>query len=341
MLVCRDSAGFGALVLLVLLVTAPAHAQERTPCADVPADASAADQALCWDTRIQRGAEECTGDRSTVCTERLAAYCEDAALDDANVSAACFRAFVRLGRHEPAAATVRYLRELTEAAGRCRAAYTEPVSFRVVTNPAGAEVVVEGESYGTAPVEIRLSQPWWTRHVTVLFATRGARTRVVELARERLEAAFDRSSCGTRDVVVQGPAGTITEPPPGPDADDRRSPPVVERARVSVPGLVTTVAGGAIAIAGSVLLVLAETWAQELHDLEPGSTWDADRQAQLDRIEPTRIVGGTVLGIGVIAIGAGLTLLLLDDGGSGGTERASRIGRLRMSASAAGWEWRF
>jgi hypothetical protein len=185
------------------------------------------------------------------------AWCADAALDKSQVADACFLALLRVGQLDQALSVARYLQTPEEQARKCRDAL-ETVTARVVSSPAGAAITVDGEKYGSAPVETKLTGNWWNKKIVAIFGSE-AQARSVEVSREKLIKAFDKRSCIMGDVVIEEP-GSSTDNQPDLLAEESPRPaqtPSTEETEESGSGFFQgrlwtwVAAGGAVAFGGA------------------------------------------------------------------------------------------
>lgn len=208
------AAGLLVAFFTFIIETPRAVAQpDRSPCLNVDTGGTAAEQALCWFERDRRGSPECQPGRAQVssCISHALAWCSDAELDAASVADACFLAYLRAGQLEDALVVAGYLQTPAEEARRCREALAA-VTVRVISNPPGAQITVDGKRYGRAPVEIKLIGNWWTKKITAAFDAANSERTEVHASREQLVGAFDKRACIMGDLLIEGPAAS--EPTP-------------------------------------------------------------------------------------------------------------------------------
>lgn len=340
--------------------TAAARAQPRAqpaaraPCPDVEPGAPAADQALCWLYR-QRGQDAAcapTASGTDTCTAAAAAWCrdDDDATDDADVSdpqvaGACLLALVGARRLEAARAVAPYAAGASGETQACVAAMTQGLRARVVSDPAGALVAVDGRRYGPAPQDVQLAAPFWEHRVEIT-PPGGARERPVTLGPPELRARFDTRRCAMDDLLATTER-PISAAPPGPvrarpRPGRRRAsarPATEPDAAPSGLALGLTVGGAALAVAGGVLLAVAEVGTADLLDDRDGTPW-TEAEGRYDAIAPLRWAGGITLGVGVLAAGTGVAWLLTG-GRARSPERAdARALRLELGAGAVRLRWR-
>ena len=195
-------------LLVILFVVAPASARAQESCPGAQADASAAEQALCWFDRASDGGDEATS------LEHARTHCVDAALDEPRVAEACFLAPLRLRRFAEALEAFEYVSSPSAELTRCAGALRDVLPLQILSAPEGAAIEVDGTPVGTAPVEVRLATPWWERSI----AARFGETRV-EVGAAELAAAFDTNACAMSHLAVHGPERAAADPDPDPDPD--------------------------------------------------------------------------------------------------------------------------
>jgi Protein of unknown function (DUF1566)/PEGA domain len=208
--------GVSARVLVVVAVSllgpfascALVRAEPTIPaCPEVIDGADAAQQVACWTALQSRSDPRCG---SGACDHAITEWCKTAALDVPEVGHACFLAQIRTGDFAAAVASSEYLQAPTAPVVRCQSALETPVDLRIVSNPPGATVQVDGVTYGSAPIVARLRTPWWERKIAALFGAMGS-AATVEVTDEQLRAAFDTRACAMADLVVNGPAPRVGE----------------------------------------------------------------------------------------------------------------------------------
>jgi len=298
-----------AVTTAVILLASSLSAADRTPCAGLGKDATAASQAHCWFERFRDGAQDCGVDAKQ-CAEQTALWCADAALDDARVANACFLAPVRLGRFDDAVKIAEYVTEPTDEASKCRNALGGVGEVRVVTVPAGGEVLVDGKTYGAAPVTLRLASPWWKREVSVTFGD-----AKIAVSDEQLRNVLDPRACEMGDLVVQGPEPVAVAAPAQPLTPDptpeAKSPAKTHDAKTGakdeswttpVGGWVLASIGVATVLAGAGVAIAGEVQAHQLADTQPGTPW-AEVEADFQHVDVLRAVGGIMmLGGGLVTV---------------------------------------
>jgi hypothetical protein len=193
-------------ILLVTAQTALAQS-ESLDCPGLKPNASVEQQVLCWFERERSGAGGCATDNEnapSTCALQTVNWCTRASLDEAPVANACFLADLRIGQPEEALAVKRYIQTPTAEVTRCQQAL-EAITIRFVSDPVGAELLVDGQSHGKAPVEVALHGSWWKSNVVARFGA-GESVTEVAVSRKELMAAFDRRACTMAEVAVRGPA---------------------------------------------------------------------------------------------------------------------------------------
>ncbi|MGE0785150.1 MAG: tol-pal system YbgF family protein [Sandaracinaceae bacterium] len=81
----------------------------------------------------------------------------------------------------------------------------------------------------------------------------------------------------------------------------------------NVAAIVLTVAGGAVAIAGVVMLAVAAADVASVENAPMNSAWSSVRDAY-ERSEPLSIAGALALAVGAVGLGVGIVLLATDSG---------------------------
>lgn len=178
---------------------------QTTTCPGLDNDAAAAEQAVCWFNNDKAGLPECASNQGTasLCIAQSNAWCADASLDDDIVTTACLMAAIGVGQLREAKDVAKYLRSPSQTAANCASALKR-ASIRVLTNPAGAEVMIDDRSYGKAPIEVTLIGPWWESRIKAKF-TSGADFTEVDVSPSELLNAFDKRECIFGDLIVTAP----------------------------------------------------------------------------------------------------------------------------------------
>jgi hypothetical protein len=323
------------LVILVIAQTALAQASRRE-CPGLKAGAREAQQALCWFEKEQKGAAECAVDKAgdSACRQQAALWCAGALLDDAPVANACFLANLRAGQLEEALALKRYLQSPTAEVIRCGQAL-QSITVKFVSVPTGAELMIDGRSYGKTPVEVELRDHWWRSAAVARFGS-GESTTEVEISRKELMDAFNRLSCTMAEVAVTGPESaptpSVQSPQPLSSEALTEETPDDERAGVSIPGVISMAVGGAGIITGGVLLAIALSRKSEVSNPDDDTQFSPDIQDKGDSVKPLSIGGFTALGVGAALATVGIVLIATSGGSS--TEEApgsSANGTLRLT----------
>lgn len=304
-------------ILVIAAQTALAQS-ERRECPGLKTGAPDDRQVLCWLEREQGAKDECVADDAQVseCVQQTARWCASALLDDVAVANGCFLANLRMGQLDEALALKRYLREPSAEVVQCRQAL-EGISVNFASVPPGAELLVDGRSYGKTPVEIALPGHWWSVAIVAKFGEATGATEVAVPPQDLMDA-FNRRSCTMADVNIGGPAHppvTSTPKPPSstPFPDEMRA---NQGRPVSVPAIITVVLGGAGTVAGGVLLALSLTRrADILSTSQDGNgtsneRWTPEHQSRADSVKPLSIGGFAALGAGVALATVGIILLM-------------------------------
>ena len=326
-------------ILLLIAQTARAE-NDRPECPGLQAGASAEQQAQCWFERAQSGATECSANKEGVspCARHAANWCAGAVFDDPALANTCFLAHLRSGQLEQAQSVRRYLHAPTEDVGKCRNAL-EAVKVNVVTVPAGAEVLVNGYSYGKSPVKIELRGQWWNDKVVAIFDD-GVKATEVKLPPGSVTTAFDKQKCVMASITIKGPSNEPKPEMQAPhsmstdsfaegDTENRRPFPVLAVLSLS--------AGGAGLITGGILLAVAATRASYLRSLDDGTTWTS-RLADKDRsLLPLSIGGGVALAAGAALATVGI--VLLTNGENSPAQDTGAATRMSLSLSGQGIQW--
>lgn len=332
-------------ISLIAIQTAQAQSDHRQ-CAGLGTDAGAEKQAVCWFEKEQSGAEECTTDKEGVsaCTLQTAAWCDKAVFDDPSVVNACFLAHIRARQFEEALSMERYLQNPTPEAANCRHAL-EVIAVKFVSVPAGAELLVDGHSYGKAPVEVELRGQWWTRKPVARFGTgKGAKT--VEVSRQDLIAAFDRNACVMAEVAVNGPETAPSAPwaqqtPQSSAATASTETPTDARTKVSVPAVISITVGGAGVITGAVLLAIARSQASDLQSPRTGTPWNQDLLDKDKSVKSLSAGGWVALSVGAALLTAGVVLIAIAEGSSPESASSGVSQTLQLADQTIQWTGRF
>jgi hypothetical protein len=329
-------------ILLLAMQTARAQSEGRE-CPGLESGASAEQQALCWFERDQRGAaDECAAvkDGISTCTRQTASWCAEAAFDNASVADACFLSHLRAGQLDEALSIERYLQTPTGEVAKCQQTL-KSVTVKFVSVPAGAEILVDGHSYGKAPVEVELRGQWWKSAALARFGADDGVTET-EVSRQDLIAAFDRRACAMAEVVVKGSEAAAPFTPsilaPQTIADEASTKtPTDKQTKISVPAVVAIAVGGAGIITGGVLLAIAVSRVSDLQSPRDGTPWNEDLKNKNNSLKPLRIGGGVALGAGAALAAVGVVLLTMAGGSSpeNAAEKASQT--LRLAGQGIQW----
>jgi hypothetical protein len=339
----RKTIAFCLALLAILLPVSRALGQpKKSSCPGLEAKAGAEEQAVCWFEKDERGSDACKAGTEGVgsCILQAIGWCADAAFDAAPVANACFMAYIRAGKLDAAGSVAEYLQSPSEAVAQCRRALSV-VSVRVVTNPSGAEVTMDGRDYGLAPVEIKLAGDWRKSEITARFAS----GHDVVASQKELLAAFNRRACVMGDLVIKGPEPAPSAAPSAAQFTPEQSvqsltttqTDKVEKSHgISISGLILAGLGGATVITGGVLLMLAESSYSKTVNSKDDTPW-LSRKADYESVKPLRISGGIVLGVGVALGVVGTVLMLLS--GSESTSASSERPSVRMSSRDFSLRW--
>lgn len=124
------------------------------------------------------------------------------------------------------------------------------------------------------------------------------------------------------------------EPPPPPATTPAPRPVGRDRSYLRTVGVVTGAAGGILVVGGVVALVLRSNAIAELNKSCPDGNCPASRQNELRSLHDRALLqgplGGTLLGVGALAVGAGIVLFTL------GHDDAQTATRLVPTASSGG-----
>lgn len=310
---CLHHAGRFFAALAIVAAHSAAQAQStHDACPDAGVGATAAEQAVCWFDRHEASDSTCTIEGVDVCLTNATGWCHGVPLDDPRVREACFLAPLRAGRFTQAAEVAEYLSDASPSVARCRDAVTGMLSGRVVSNPAGGEVTVDGRSYGPAPLEVQLPSPWWEREIIVRFGD-----TPVTVTAEAIGQAFDSRSCRLGDIVVEGPRSTGSGAPTGGGGDDA----------LGIAGWVLVGVGAAAGVTALITGIAAESTYQDLATrcpagpCGPGLESDISSGAALALTSTVTTFIGAGLGV------AGIVLLIIDvlDAGSESADQQARI----------------
>ncbi|MBK8999048.1 MAG: hypothetical protein IPM35_25270 [Myxococcales bacterium] len=127
------------------------------------------------------------------------------------------------------------------------------------------------------------------------------------------DAAPDRAELSAHIEKLRGELGA---PPPGPAPEPEPSPapppPVPKDAPSPTMGYVTIAVGGALALGGGLLLLSAKSRNDDVHAIEPGTTyWNSpEAKGELDAAKREQTLGIVGIAAGALATGIGLWLVL-------------------------------
>jgi len=305
-----------AIQALLFFVAQNALAQnERASCPGLNEPTSAERQASCWFERALSGSTECAEVRNGVnaCIRHAAGWCTEAAFDEPSVANICFWAHLQAGQFEDAQALKRYIVEPTTDVTRCLQAL-ESTKVKFASIPIGAELRVNGQQYGKAPVEVELKGSWWKDKVVASFGSDRSATEV-EVSQQELKAAFDKKRCLMEEVTVKGPQkppASVAETVPAEVVKPPTDATMQTSSGVSLPAVILLAVGGAGVITGVVLLAIAATNAVDLKSQEKGTTWTRELEDKDKSLEPLSIGGGIALGVGAAVATLGIVLITTD-----------------------------
>lgn len=122
------------------------------------------------------------------------------------------------------------------------------------------------------------------------------------------DAAPDRKEMQEHIDQLRRQVGVKEPPPPRPEPKPEPAPrPADEVARSATPGWILTGAGAAVMAVGGVLLLSAKKRNDDVHAIEPGTTyWNSARaKDELDTAKREQLLGtvGVVLGVATAAVG--------------------------------------
>lgn len=314
------------LVLVAVLALVPSLAFAQETCPGLDAQATRFEQAQCWYTRQRTAHALCrpSDAGAGACITQASTWCAGAPSSDQHELNVCFLSHVGARRFDDAAAIVASIRDVTAEAASCHRAFTVGVGVRVIA--ASAEIVIDDQPFGSAPVETTLRAPWWQHRIVARFG----RAPPVDVVRgsDALRAAFDAETCTMADLVIAAPSARAAD-----EATERSSFPVF--------GVVMSSSGAAVAAAGVVLLLVAQSNVSDLGDDERDSEWSAAHQSRLDDIGSLRIGGGVALGVGLAAASVGVVALLAGSGTRPDRRARHRPHGWRLSSRSSGMELRW
>jgi hypothetical protein len=354
--------GAGLLIaagLLFLGIQVASAQTELRGCRGLGAGSGVDEQVLCWQDKEESKANECMVDQQgrNACTMQVISWCANASFNQSFVVNTCFLAYLRAGQFEKALSLDKHIKAPTAQVTKCRQALSS-VSLKVVSSPQGADILVDGNSKGKTPVQVQLTGNWLQSKVVARFQV-GDRAVDKAVTGEELTAVFDRKRCEMGELAVKAPGRVESSPPSAaaslaPQTSDSErvykaeyepvvQEPVAEKeparksSGVSVPGVILTVAGGAVLITGGILLAISESRASELSSPDDGLLWTKSRQRDFNSVKPLRIVGGVALGAGAAAAVLGVIFLVRGSSREGETERAN----LQITGQGLQWVGRF
>jgi len=360
--------GLFATLLWVLLPTlsstlSSASAQsdtQRRLCPDVDEKATAAEQALCWFQLYSSGSQQCATVKDPVneCISQATLWCVDASLDTDPVTNACFLSAMRAGQLNEANEIAQYFRTPTKIASTCIAALKK-ATIRIVSNPSGAEVIVDGRSYGAAPVVVNLTGNWWESRVKVKFGTDSGFNQI-EVSSEELMRAIDREVCVFGDLVIEESAKQAeppieaepvpalqpgepqqTEPPTTAEEEQSLreedlsdSEPAVHEEKSNLLPYIFVGAGGVLLAGGLVTGIMYLSAKGELKDNCDRSTQICYvEESTLDRAKTLALTTDILLITGVAALGTGVVLMFLESGEDAPIDNSTALASTAPAAS--------
>jgi len=331
------------IALLIFALTSRSYAQRMT-CPGLEDSATVEQQAMCWFEADNRGDTRCEAKQGGVgaCTLQSVAWCADAVLDDAAVSKVCFLSNIRAGQFEEALAIAEYLQTPSEEVQQCRRALSSIV-IRIVSEPEGARIEVDGKQVGAAPVETTLGKAWWKNRVEAKFGSGEGSIEVVASG-DRLMAAFDRRRCAMQVLVLRAPVkkeqatGLKTQKNKALVATEIGTMGKEPAGGVSAPGIALTAAGGAAVITGVILVAIAESNAASISSKTDGvgDSWKSV-EGDYEDITPFRVGGWVSIGVGAVLAAVGV-ILLTDVFDEESDERGS-LGLIDIANGGVSWRW--
>lgn len=142
--------------------------------------------------------------------------------------------------------------------------------------------------------------------------------------------ALERTLAERRDAGERaaGPEGAPTEEPgPSPDGGSPAGPTGTDS---MIAGWTTAGVGAAVAVAGIVLVGVADGRAGEVESAPEGTPW-RDVDAAYAQAHDLSIAGGVLLGVGAAAMVAGIVWGVVELGGASDTEIALSPGRIQLT----------
>lgn len=308
---------FFAIVSISFLVVFQASAQvTKQTCPSLGQDATAEEQAVCWFQREKSNSLECEGQNgeSSACISQTNAWCSQASLDAEPVATACLLAAIRSGQLKEAKEIAGYLRNPSKTAEAC-AAVLKRAGIRIVTNPAGAEVIVNGHSYGNAPIEVRLVGDWWESDVKARFAT-DPKTVEVAVSSDELLNTFDKEECVFGDLVITGPK---LEPPTPPQVNQNNG--LSDSKQLSIESndsdwllwtsISLAVAGVASGVVATTFLLDADSDNRYLKQECPDGCYEGDIETYVSSMDKKYLVGNIFVVTGSVCLAAALATAAL------------------------------
>jgi len=352
---------------------------DRTRCPDLESSASAAEQALCWFRSDDRGATACQNesDGVNICLLNAVSWCTDATIETSSVANACFLSYVRSADFDSAISIAEHLSSPSVQAPACLKALSA-TTLNIRTMPSGAEIEIEGRSYGRAPVTVELSSNWRKTQISARFITDSGEEPVqILVPSQELVDLMDRRACVMGDLIIKEkkdaepallPTPDLPQPSEPPSIDEpgeSAAPPnaetqkeIEEKTPLSTPkesktpsppkdgdqglyiaGIILTGLGAAGIVTGSVLFVIAASRSSDLANAEPGTAWTDELQHDYDTVTEFRVGGGIAMQIGAILSGVGIVFLLSD----GSDEDKNQNAQIKLSPKGTGatLRWRF
>jgi hypothetical protein len=331
-----------------LLITQPVVAQlGRRVCPGLKTDAGVEQQAVCWFEREQRRDSACTADEEGVsdCARQAATWCAGATMDEIPVINACFLAHLRAGELLEARSLERYLERPTPEVAKCQNAL-KTVVVHIRSVPVKAELLVDGNSYGTTPLELTLDGDWWkdVGDIRARFGSEDDASEVKVTSRE-LVAAFDSRSCVMGKVTIKAPhpatTPTLVVKAKGSVGADAPNHEHVNGEKMNLPAVISIAAGGAGIVTGGVLLSVALTRASDLSSPPDGTTWDEDHKSKYRSVKPLSAGGWVALGVGTALVAVGVLLITAAGSPSSGQAARQASETLALAGRTINWTGRF
>jgi len=212
-----------------------------------------------------------------------------------------------------------------------------------VSNPPGAEVLVDERSYGATPVEVTLTGNWWESRIKGVLGT-DSEPVVVEVSSKELIDAFDRKACIFGDLIIDVSAERASTPsevvisPQTDEPQDRESTPTsttsedqsvsaIQEADSLHPGTGSATdddedsllpyifmgAGGVLLAGGLVTGIMYLSDKGQLQDNcdDSAKSCDADQESNLEEAKTLAVATDVLLLTGLASLVAGIVLKIL------------------------------